>query len=134
MRTIKTATVVIATIASGITLLNILGVANAGPGAGPKDGKMGGRRMGGGRMYQQLNLTDAQKTQMKTIQTDAMKQRQTITGNKALTEDQKKDQMKSLMKSTMGKIEGILTADQKKQLEKAKTERRSKMQSARAAK
>jgi Spy/CpxP family protein refolding chaperone len=108
---------------------------NAGPGAGPKDGaKAGAGKRMGGAMLKALNLTEAQKSRIKTIQTDAIKQRQTISSNAALSDDQKKSQMRTVMTSTMSKVMAVLTPEQKQTLQKEMMERMGKMTKVQAKK
>lgn len=64
----------------------------------------------------ELNLTDDQKGKLKDVFTDAKSKREAILNDSSLTEDQKKDKMKSLHEDTMGKINEVLTPDQRNQL------------------
>ncbi len=128
MQTPKSITASIAVIASGLALLNTVTAAYAGPGTAPKHGSKAaqGKHMGG-RMLKELNLTESQTSRIKTIQADATIQRKAISGNSALTQDQKKSQMKTLAASTMSKMMAILTPEQKQTLQKMMTERLGKM-------
>jgi Spy/CpxP family protein refolding chaperone len=113
-----------------------------GRGFGHRGGPMGGGPMEGG--FHKLNLSDEQKQQLKTLHENFMN------GNKAVHEEafslmkQKHDktitaegtarlqaihqQMKTAHKGLRASAEGILTAEQKTQLETMKQERRQKME------
>lgn len=107
----------------------------------------GGHRGGGMGMRElrELNLTDAQKQQIKAIMEanrgkgDAPEFQEMRTLSQAkhdgtLTDDQKarlqtlREQMRSNMEQTHQQVLAVLTADQRAQLEKLQTERREKMQ------
>jgi len=64
----------------------------------------------------ELNLSDDQKGKLKDVFTDAKSKREAIMNDSSLTADQKKDKMKSLREDTMGKINEVLTPDQRNQL------------------
>jgi Spy/CpxP family protein refolding chaperone len=87
-------------------------------------GKRGHHRMG--RAMKELNLSDAQKSQMKTIRENAKTQAQSIKGNTSLSQDQKRDQLKQLHESTRTQMEGVLTAEQKQKLEDMKKQHAEK--------
>ncbi|MET0394785.1 MAG: hypothetical protein ABW019_16690 [Chitinophagaceae bacterium] len=73
--------------------------------------------------YQQLNLTDAQKTQMKTITEDFRKQVQELKKNENITVKDQKDRMQALRNDHKTKVQNLLTSDQKAQLAKMKQDR-----------
>lgn len=70
------------------------------PGSGPRHGRMGKILMG-------LNLTDAQKTQIRAIMRDARKQ------NKDVTD---RDTRRATMKAAYAKVETVLTPAQRTEL------------------
>ncbi|MDX2100244.1 MAG: Spy/CpxP family protein refolding chaperone [Leptolyngbyaceae cyanobacterium bins.59] len=107
--------------------------------AGP--GKMGGR---GERIYQQLNLTDAQKTQMQQIRESAKQQMDAVLTseqkaqlqqarqnrqrpNLNLTEEQKA-RMKAIGEETRSKMDAVLTDQQRQQLQTLKQQRQQNRQ------
>ena len=63
-------------------------------------------------MMDKLNLTSAQKSQMKAIQESTKQQREAIKKDTSLTQDEKKAKMKDLQKSHSQKVNSILTPDQ----------------------
>jgi len=63
-------------------------------------------------MMADLNLTPAQKSQMKELHEQSKQQRDAIKNDATLTPDQKKDKMKDLHKSQSEKMNSILTPDQ----------------------
>jgi periplasmic protein CpxP/Spy len=99
--------------------------------------RLAGQR--GGGMMQKLNLTEAQKAQMKTIrESQRAKMDALLTGeqraelqqarqerrkpNLNMTESQKA-QMKAIRQETKAQMDALLTAEQKQQLEQLRQER-----------
>jgi len=64
------------------------------------------------KMAEELNLTDAQKDQIRPILKDSMTQRKALQGDATLTEEQKKAKMKELRTATHDKIFAVLTPEQ----------------------
>jgi Spy/CpxP family protein refolding chaperone len=103
-----------------------------------------GMRGGHGMMFRDLNLTDAQKAQIKTIMdtnkpTDAeMQQMKSLMEARknggTLTDDQKaqfkafREQRRAKQEAIQQQILAILTPEQKQQLEQKQQERRQRMQ------
>jgi Spy/CpxP family protein refolding chaperone len=85
-------------------------------------------RRPGGMDFKQLNLTDAQKEQMKTQRESFRKQMDELKKNDNITVKEWKTRMENLRKEQKSGMEKILTADQKKQLEKMKSDQHSKME------
>jgi Spy/CpxP family protein refolding chaperone len=79
-----------------------------------------GHRHGGGKVYQQLNLTSEQKESFKNIHKDAKEKREAIRNNSSLTESQKQEQYKQLKKDQHAKTEALLTNEQKTKLKELK--------------
>lgn len=94
------------------------------PHGGP--GKMHHRRPPGGIDFKQLNLTDAQKEQMKTQRESFRKQMEDLKKNDNITVKEWRSRMETLHKEQKSGMEKILTTDQKAQLEKIKTEQKAK--------
>ncbi|BDI32881.1 hypothetical protein CCAX7_49320 [Capsulimonas corticalis] len=65
------------------------------------------------KLSTELGLTDAQKSQIKTIYMGEMPKIKAIRTDANLTDDQKKEQMKPIRKDIRIQIEAILTPDQK---------------------
>lgn len=77
-----------------------------------------------GRMdYKELNLTDAQKEQMKAQRENFHKQMEELKKNDNITVKEWKSRMENLHKEQRSKLESILTNEQKTKLEKMKTEK-----------
>ena len=72
---------------------------------------------GGGGLMKELNLTDAQKAQMKPIREEMRAKMEAIRQNTALTEEQKKNQMEVLHKEQKQKMEAVLTPEQRTKFE-----------------
>ena len=70
--------------------------------------------------YGNVQLTDAQKSELKTLKEGYKQQHEAIRNNSALSEAQKKEQRMELMKKRKADMDRILTADQKKQMAQAK--------------
>jgi Spy/CpxP family protein refolding chaperone len=75
------------------------------PPAGDQVQGQHGRRMG--QLLMSLNLSDAQKTQIRAIMADAHKQNQNVTD---------RDERRANMKAAMGKIDTVLTPAQRTEL------------------
>jgi Spy/CpxP family protein refolding chaperone len=73
-----------------------------------------------GNMMKDLNLTEAQKTQLKESRQNSKQQMDAIKNDASLTQDQKKAKMQELRKSQQEKMNSILTADQKAKLKAEK--------------
>ena len=93
----------------------------------PMRGKMG--RMGGpaahkNMLAKELNLTDSQKNQIKSIHEQERTKAQELRKNDSLTQQQKKEQFQALRESTGTQVNGVLTADQQKRFAEMKTNRK----------
>lgn len=77
---------------------------------GKKDFDRGGHQKG---MMKDLNLTDAQKEQMKASRTEMKAKMEALKANTSLTDEQRKQQREALMQEQKAKMENILTAEQK---------------------
>ena len=78
-----------------------------------------------GMDIKQLNLTDAQKEQFKTQRESFRKQMEELKKNDNITVKEWKSRMETLKKDQRTKMQGILTSDQKAQLEKMKAEHKA---------
>jgi Spy/CpxP family protein refolding chaperone len=89
------------------------------------------RREGFGRhqhgMMQQLNLTDEQKAEMKTINEDFKKQFADLQKNEDITVKEWKSRMKNLKEDHKTKVDKVLTTEQKASIEKIRQDRKGKM-------
>jgi hypothetical protein len=72
------------------------------------------------RMKQRLALTDAQSDKLNELRTDMSAKLKTLKENNSLTRDQKRDQVKELMRQRKEKMSSILTTDQLKKLKEGK--------------
>src|SRR5437868_1225856 len=80
-----------------------------------------------GEMHQRggmkdLNLTEAQKTQMKANREEFKAQAEALRANKNLSEAEMKEKMKSLHEQQRAKMEAILTPEQKAKMSEARFE------------
>lgn len=78
-----------------------------------------------GMDFRQLNLTEAQKTQMKTQREEFRKKMEDLKKNDNITVKEWKSRMENLRREQKAGMENILTRDQKSQLEKMKAEKKS---------
>lgn len=85
--------------------------------------KMRGERFE--EMTKDLHLTPEQSTKMKDLNNTFRNNIQTLHQNTTLTRDEKKEQMKSLMKKHRDDMEALLTNEQKEQLKNKWKNRRS---------
>jgi Spy/CpxP family protein refolding chaperone len=90
-----------------------------------KEFRKGGMHEGAGYM-EKLNLTDAQKTQVKTINEDFRQQMQNLKNQGSLTVDQQKEKRQALAREHRDKLNAILTPEQRKQAEAFKQDFKGK--------
>jgi hypothetical protein len=95
-----------------------------GQGPHERHGKMHHRK-GGAMGLHKLNLTDAQKEQMKSQHENFRKQMEELKKNDNITVKEWKTRMENLRKENKTKMENILTAEQKAQVEKMKIEKKA---------
>ena len=81
-----------------------------------------------GKMMNELNLSQDQKTQMKSLHQENKQQRDAIKNDASLTPDQKKQKMKELHQSQSDKMNSILTPDQQAKRKQMMAERRQNHQ------
>ncbi|MBI2820390.1 MAG: hypothetical protein HYX73_10455 [Acidobacteria bacterium] len=81
-----------------------------GPGVGPGPG--GPRLPRLQQLAEQLDLTDAQKTQIQGVLENARSQLQTLRNDTTLTREQKMDQAQQITQQTRDQIHSVLTPDQ----------------------
>lgn len=93
-----------------------------------KMGRRGGAAGHMNMMAKELNLTDAQKTQIKGIHEQQRTKMQELRSNTTLTQDQKKEQLKSLRESAETQVNGVLNADQQKKFAEMKANRKERME------
>lgn len=87
------------------------------------ENKMEGKRFE--EMTKDLNLTPEQSTKMKDLNTALTNNIQSIRQNTSLDREEKKEQMKSLMRKHKDDMETLLTNEQKEQLKNNRKNRRS---------
>lgn len=89
-----------------------------------KEGK--GRKHGQREMMKDLNLSDAQKAQMKAIREEQKSNMQQLKQNQDITVKEYNNRKDALMKASKAKREAVLTAEQKSKMEQAKTAQEAK--------
>lgn len=96
----------------------------------PEHHKMGHHKNGWGedKMMQmkQLDLSDAQKQKMKSINEDFRKKMQELNSRENITVKEQRDRKTALMKDHKTQMDAVLTTEQKAKLEAFKTERKEK--------
>lgn len=80
----------------------------------------------GASQMAELNLTQAQKDQMKKIRQDEKAKIDAIKNDKSLTETQKSDKIKELRKNQHKEMNSVLTKEQKAQMKTMRAERGKK--------
>lgn len=92
-------------------------------------GKMG--RMGGAKHMQkmatELSLTDAQKTQIKTLHEQQRAKAMELRNNESLTKEQKMEQFKALRESTHSQMNSLLTPEQQTKFAAIKAQHKGRM-------
>ncbi|HEY5391145.1 MAG TPA: hypothetical protein VIJ57_03435 [Hanamia sp.] len=81
-----------------------------------------------GKMMNELNLSQDQKTQIKSLHQENKQQRDAIKNDASLTPDQKKQKMKELHQSQSDKMNSILTPDQQAKRKQMIAERKQNRQ------
>jgi len=81
-----------------------------------KDGKRGDRSDRFADLTKDLNLSADQSSKIASLNANFKSNLQSLQQNSSLTEQDKKEQMKSLMQKHKSEVESLLTADQKKEL------------------
>ena len=79
------------------------------------------------RLSQQLNLTDAQKSTIRSYLNDQKAQLQALRNNTSLTPQQRFEQMQTIRQQTQDKIKTALTADQQAKLDQLKQQAQNRM-------
>jgi len=74
-------------------------------------------RLRAGKFAAELGLSDAQKSQLKQIRQSARASIQPIRANAALTPDQKRTQIQSVLQAARTQVRGVLTPDQQQKLD-----------------
>lgn len=75
------------------------------------------------QLMKQLNLTPDQKTQLKALNESMKTKREAIKNNASLSDEQKKEAFRSLMKENMKDRDAIYTPEQKALIEKSRKDR-----------
>jgi hypothetical protein len=92
------------------------------------DGRHHDDRQMHGMDMKQLNLTQAQKEQFKAQKENFRKQMEELKKNDNITVKEWRNRMEALRKDQKTKMQGILTAEQKAQIEKMKAEHKAMME------
>lgn len=79
-----------------------------------------------GMMAKQLNFSEAQKNQVKTINEDSRKKMQELNKNESITVKEQRDRKAAILKERKTKIDGLLTAEQKTKMTQLKAEQKVK--------
>lgn len=115
-----------------ITLALVAGVSSSVLLAQPPEGPPGERRGPGMQMTaadrlkmlsDQLGITEEQKTQIKPILEEELAAMKALYDDKSLDRDARREKAKALRDSFAGKIEALLTPEQKAKFEKIKSMR-----------
>jgi Spy/CpxP family protein refolding chaperone len=79
-----------------------------------------------GMMAKELNFTDAQKFQAKTINKDSRKKMQELNKNESITVKEMRDRKYAIQKERKAKMDGLLTAEQKAKQTQLRAEHKAK--------
>ena len=99
---------------------------DAKKGEGHKHGKGSKAHRKGGDFAKDLNLSDAQKSQVAKLRSDFKAQFESVRNDKSLSEEQKKAKMKSLKEEQKTQMKSILTKEQIEKAKAAKKEHKAK--------
>jgi Spy/CpxP family protein refolding chaperone len=77
-------------------------------------------------LSQKLNLTDAQKPQVKTILQDQQDQMKQAMGNSSASGEETRAKMRGIHKASSAKIRALLTSEQKAKLDEMQSQHRQK--------
>lgn len=84
------------------------------------------RRHNAAKLAEKLGLTDAQQTQLQSINESHREQVRAIAQNDSLTEEQKREQLRSLNQQHRDQVQGILTPEQQQKFRQLRDRRRDK--------
>ena len=87
---------------------------------GEHGGPGGGKHME--KMFKDLNLTDAQKAQVKDLHNSTREQMKALKQDQSLTKDQKRERMKALHLETQSKMSSILTPEQQQKMKEKRAQ------------
>lgn len=79
------------------------------------------------KMAKELNLTDAQKIQLKEMNQKNAQEMRAIRSDSSLTKEQKMEKMKALRESRESQMSSILTPEQQQKWQQAKANHKGKM-------
>lgn len=85
------------------------------------------------KLAKELNLTDAQKAQIKPILESEKSQIKSVRADKSLTKDQQKQKLVAVMKDSHAQILSILTPAQREQLKDIRAKAREKREGQKSA-
>ncbi len=90
-----------------------------GEGMGPEGGgRRGGRgMMNADRLAEQLNLTSEQKTKVDAILQDQRSQMMALRQDSSMSQEDRRDKMQGIQKTTHSKIRDLLTDEQKEKFD-----------------
>lgn len=94
-------------------------------------GRPGGPEGPGGfgpRIAQELGLTDAQKQQIQNYLQDARSQMEVLRNDTTLTQEQRREQARSIRENTQARLKSVLTPDQQARAEQLRKDAQAKMQ------
>ena len=80
------------------------------------------------RLSENLNLTDSQKAQARTILQDAREKMMALRQDTSLSREDRHAKMMEIREATSGQIRGLLNEDQQKKYDAIKQERQQEMQ------
>lgn len=121
------------TVAAALLFSTILMAQRPQQGMRSQQGKPGMAQRGQGGMQgipgmKDLNLSEAQQQQMKTLQADFRKKMQALNKNEGITVKEQRDQRFAMAKAHKQQVEQILTPEQKATLAQKRSEQQQKMQ------
>jgi Spy/CpxP family protein refolding chaperone len=83
-------------------------------------------RSGNAGLQKELNLTAGQQAKMKAIRSEYKKEAATLRNDQTLTQEQKREKLRGLMKEQQAELKTVLTKEQQEKLQSLRTERASR--------
>jgi periplasmic protein CpxP/Spy len=135
----------ISSIVGGVAVPGIISAQNTSPNS-PTNAPSAMRKHQGGKVWKELNLTDAQKQQLKTIRENSRQQIQSVLTEEQLAKlasadrsgdrkevmkslnltDTQKQQMRDIRKKSQEQMSAILTPEQRSKFEQLRSQRSGK--------
>ncbi len=113
-------------IAGAAVLTAAMAAAQGAPAQGGEEGRHGWKGGDHEKAFSKLNLTDAQKEQLKTMHQSQRQEMEALRNDSSLTQEQRREKVQSLMKADHEKMLSILTPEQRQQVKDFRASRKGR--------